>query len=63
MASWILGTTEQVVRFYVFDTLDPKDFRLIDQLDTTQVPMAADKETAKFWAMSLGLKTWRYIRM
>jgi hypothetical protein len=61
--SYLLGTTENKVRWYKFKfdkNLQPGDFELLTELDIGAVPIFNDKETAKAAAKSLGLKTWRY---
>jgi len=60
--SYILATTENVRRFYVFEA-SKSDYTLTDKLDTRIIPMAADKATAKQWAKDLGLKSYTYIRL
>ncbi|GGY04981.1 hypothetical protein [Paludibacterium paludis] len=62
--SFILATTEKIVRWYVYDITDTKKgFELINNLDLMKVPLLADKETAKIYAKMLGLKTWRYVKL
>lgn len=63
--SFVLGTTHTVVKWYVFDTSDvkPGKYTLVDQLDFRKVPVAGDKQTAKFWATQLGLSSWRYVKI
>ncbi len=57
--SYVIATTERVVRWYVFDpkTVNKSNFELIDKLDLNQVSIACDKATAKLWAQEMGLKT------
>jgi hypothetical protein len=47
--SYILATTENVRRFYVFEA-NKSDYTLTDKLDPRIIPMAADIATAKQWA-------------
>jgi len=64
--SYVLGTTEHVVRWYKFkfrQELQPGEFELLTELDLRAVPKFGDKETAKEAALALGLKTWRYVRI
>lgn len=64
--TYLLATTEDVVRWYKFKynrDLEPGQFELLDQLDLKQVPLFGDKETAKLAAQALGLKTWKYVRI
>lgn len=64
--AYVLATTEQVVRWYSFDMskeVNESNYKIIDQLDLREVPMAGDKATAKSWAKSMRLKTWRYVRI
>jgi hypothetical protein len=64
--SYVLATTENIVRWYSFDfskEVNDRSFKIIDKLDLNLVPQAGDKETAKLWAKAMGLKTWRYVRL
>ena len=62
--SYVLATTETRVRWYKFQTPVVRDqFELIEVLDTREVPMWGDKESAKLAALALGLKTWRYVKL
>lgn len=62
--SYVLATTENVVRWYVYDTTDAgKGFELINELDLKRVPILADKVTAKRYATTLGLKSFRYVKV
>ena len=61
--SYVLATTEKIKRWYVFKLEESPQFYLIDRLDTSLVPRAGNKETAKQWAKALGLKTWSYVRI
>ncbi|SPA34056.1 conserved hypothetical protein [Cupriavidus taiwanensis] len=64
--TYLLATTEDVVRWYKFKynrDLEPGQFELLDKLDLKQVPLFGDKETAKLAAQALGLKTWKYVRI
>lgn len=64
--SYVLGTTENVVRYYKFEvasTTKPGQFALQMELDLTKIPVFADKNSAKEAAIALGLKTWRYVRL
>jgi hypothetical protein len=62
--TYILGTTHRTVQWYVFDpdNLKPGEYELIDKLDLNRVPLAGNKETAKNWALQLGLQTWIYFK-
>lgn len=62
---YILATHNQQVQWYVFspDQPTPGSFKLINELDLAKVPIASNKETAKNWALQLGLKTWRYVKI
>lgn len=59
---YILATHNDKVQWYAFDPKNtrPGEFALLNELDVSKVPNAGNKETAKEWAKSLGLKTWRY---
>lgn len=62
--SYVLATTENIVRWYVYDVSDTrKGFELISELNLKRVPLLADKATAKHVGESLGLKTWRYVKL
>jgi|APCry1669189844_1035258.scaffolds.fasta_scaffold225497_1 hypothetical protein len=62
--SYILASTENTVRWYVYDTTDTnKGFELINELDLAKVPQLTDKETAKLYGKALDLKTWRYVKL
>jgi len=64
--SYVLATTETIVRWYKFDfdkNLTAGKFELLDALDLNQVPVLGDKETAKIAAQTLGLRTWRYVKI
>jgi len=64
--SYVLATTENVVRWYSFDLskgVNETSFSIVDKLDLQLVPLAGDKETAKSWAKAMGLKTWRYVKL
>ena len=64
--SYILATTENKVRWYKFSytsAIKPGEYTLSDKLVLSEVPAFGNKESAKFAALSLGLKTWRYVRI
>lgn len=61
--SYILATTESVVRWYAFNTSNPTTYSIIEKLDLSKVPAAENKETAKHWANLMGLKSWRYVSL
>jgi hypothetical protein len=64
--SYVLATTESMVRWYKFHfnkDLTAGNFELLDILDLNQVPVLGDKVTAKIAAQTLGLKTWRYVKI
>ncbi len=64
--SYLLATMEKKVRWYKFSfssNMKPGDFELLNELDLQEVPAFGDKETAKLAAQSLGLKTWRYVKI
>ena len=62
---YILGTTENPVRWYVFDPGDlrPEQVKVLVELDLKRVPMFSDKGSAAAAAKTLGLGTWRYVRI
>ncbi len=62
--SYMLGTTENKVRWYKFDPSNIQEgvFELLEVLDLQQVPTYPDKKTAKEVAKRLGLQTWRYFK-
>lgn len=64
--AYYLATTHDVMGFYCFD--EPKEggepsFAVIDQLDRTRLLGAGNKQTAKIWAMRLGLTKYVYVRV
>jgi hypothetical protein len=63
--SYVLGTRENVVRFYqiIQDGSGTNKMVLLDRLDTHQVTTFGDKKAARQAALSIGLKTWRYIKI
>ena len=64
--SYVIATTDRIVRWYKFDfnpSLTAGKYQLLDKLDLNQVPVLADKETAKIAPKALGLKTWRYVKI
>lgn len=62
--SYVLATNEARVRWYKFPMPVERDhYELIEVLDTREVPMWGDKESAKLAAIALGLKTWRYVKL
>ncbi|QBJ79566.1 hypothetical protein [Aquitalea sp. USM4] len=62
--SYVLATTENIVRWYVFDPAGNREgFELVTELDLHKVPQLGSKEDAKRIAQSLGLKTWRYVKL
>jgi hypothetical protein len=63
--SYVLATTENVVRWYRFDigNLEGGAFTLQVELDLSVIPQFADKKAAARAAASLGLKTWRPVRL
>jgi hypothetical protein len=62
--SYVLATTTKQVQWYKFKaSSDTGSYELVDVLDLNVVPMFGDKESAKFAAQGLGLKTWRYVKL
>lgn len=63
--SYVLATPQLKVRWYMFNfgKTKPGEQELVDVLDLTKVPVFGDKETAKLAAQSIGLKTWRYVKI
>lgn len=65
-SEYYLATTQDVMRFYLFDE-PPKEgggtYELIDQLDRTRLLGAGDKATAKEWAKRLKLASWTYVKV
>ncbi len=64
---YILATTTKIkaVEWYLFDpeNITPGQFKLTKTLNFSKVPVAHNKDTAKQWAMQLGLSTWRYVKI
>ena len=63
--SYVLATTESKVRWYKFSygKSKPGEQELVDVLDLHEVPVFGDRPTAKLAAQSIGLKTWRYVKI
>jgi hypothetical protein len=61
--SYMIGTTENKVRWYQFDLRGGKVIALHEVLDLAQVSLFHDKKSAKDAARNAGLKTWRYGRL
>lgn len=63
--AWILATTEQQKRWYLYDINTPNagEYQLLEQRDLNRLPLWPDKQAAKEAALALGLKTWRYVRI
>lgn len=70
-SSFVLATTESLVRWYVFDAAAASAWRegdstiehtLSEVLDLRGRVLAGNKDTAKHWAKAMGLTTWRYVR-
>ena len=66
LAEFYLATNTDCMQFYCFD--EPKEggentWTLISKLDRSTLLAAGDKETARIWAMRLGLKSWTYVRV
>ncbi len=64
--SYVLATTETVIRWYRFDPRSndrPISHELLATLDLNLIPQLPDKEAAKRAAEALGLSTWRYIKL
>ena len=61
---YILATHTQKVQWYLFDTSSLESgFELTDSLNLDTTPIADSKDIAKKWAIELGLKTWRYVKI
>lgn len=65
MKGYVLATTDSKVKWYKFDFGRSKEgeFELMDTLDLDVIARFGDKETAKLAAQSIGLKTWRYVKL
>ncbi|APR36716.1 hypothetical protein BTO02_16365 [Paraburkholderia sp. SOS3] len=61
--TYCVATTERVLRFYVFPRVYDGTFRLVERLDTHEVSMFGNKESARMAATAAGLKTWAYVRL
>lgn len=66
LAQYYLATNTDSMQFYCFD--EPKEgaenkWTLISQLDRSVLLAAGDKETARIWAIRLGLTNWTYVRV
>ena len=63
--TYILATTENIMRWYrIKIDKDGKviGFELLDRLDQKRVTLFGDKASAKYAALAIGLKTWRYVK-
>jgi len=65
MKFYVLATTETIMRWYRCKT-DKNGkvvgYELFDRLDQKRVSYFADKTSAKYAAIAMGLKTWRYVK-
>ncbi|OVE49426.1 hypothetical protein [Chromobacterium violaceum] len=62
MATYVLATTGDKVRWYVYQRDKPEaGHTLADSLDLSATPLWGNKESAKSAALKMGLKTWRYV--
>ncbi len=63
---YILATMENKPRWYRCELNKDGDllgFALLDRLDLKRVTLFGDKASAKYAAIKLGLKTWRYVKI
>lgn len=63
---YLLATTERTVRWYCIKTDrngTPDGFGLLERLDLKKVSVFGDKKSAKYAALTVGLKTWRYVKI
>jgi hypothetical protein len=63
--SYLLATTETKVRWYrckLNKDGKPVGFDLLDRLNLKKISSFGDKASAKYAALELGLKTWRYVK-
>jgi hypothetical protein len=61
--SYILGTTETIVRWYQFVPGGAPTTTLLEVLDLSRVTSFVDKGAARNAAQAAGLATWRYVRI
>ncbi|MBI9020517.1 MAG: hypothetical protein JEZ10_04595 [Verrucomicrobia bacterium] len=65
MKFYVLATTETIMRWYRCET-DKNGmvvgYKLFDRLDQKRVSYFANKTSAKYAAIEMGLKTWRYVK-
>ena len=63
---YLLATTERTVRWYRIKTDRDGEitgFELLDRLDLNWISCFGDKKSAKYAALAVGLKTWRYMKL
>lgn len=65
MKGYVLATTEDQVRWYIYDPANPSPdhYHLSDTLDLRSIPVSPSKEHAREIAKRLQLGTWRYIKI
>jgi hypothetical protein len=67
LMTYVLATTETVVRWYEFDILTisigAPNFTLVERLDLSTIPQFREKELAVAAAHILGLKVWRCVQI
>jgi hypothetical protein len=64
MTYYLANTGRTPVKWYKFNPLDIKEpYELVDKLDLKTLPSFGNKKQAKQAALSLGLQTWRYVRI
>jgi len=59
---YVIATTDNVLRFYVFRAREVAP-KLVDRLDIHAVSSFKNKDEAKRAALGAGLRTWRYVRV
>jgi hypothetical protein len=65
MSGYALATMEDKVRWYQYDItrIEHGAYSIIDTLDLKTVPLCHNKAYAKKVAATLGLKSWRYVKI
>ena len=64
--TYMLATTETTVRWYrIKSDRDGKvtGFELFNRLNQKRVTRFGNKTSAKYAALAIGLKTWRYVKL
>jgi hypothetical protein len=61
--SYVIGTTENRVKWYQFNLASGEVVAVHSVLDLSLVNQFHNKDSAKIAAQNAGLKTWRYVQL